>query len=55
MKRLGDIGSDHLPILVELCAAKLARSTLPAPRLEPEVREEARETVQEGREEAAER
>lgn len=53
MERLADIGSDHLPIVVELCAADLARASLPPPRLEPETREEVRETVEEGREEAA--
>lgn len=55
MERLGDFGSDHLPIVVDLCASNLRKSALPPPRLEPEVREEAREIIQEGREEAAER
>lgn len=52
MERLGDIGSDHLPIIVELCAANLARSTLPPAPIDPATREEVRETLEEGREEA---
>ncbi len=55
MERLGDVGSDHLPIMVELCAADLARATLPSPRLKSGTREEVRETLEEGREEAADR
>lgn len=53
MERLDDIGSDHLPIIVELCASGLAHSTLPSARLDAETRAEARETLKEGREEAA--
>ncbi len=55
MERLGKIGSDHLPIIMSLCAADVAWAALPPPRLEPEVKEEVSETVEEGREEAADR
>lgn len=55
MERLRDIGSDHLPIMVELCAADLSGPKLPSPRLEPEIREEVHETVEEGREESGKR
>lgn len=55
MERLGDIGSDHLPILVELCASDLSRSTLPSPQIGSETRAEVRETLEEGREEAVDR
>ena len=54
MKRLPDINSDHLPIGVDLCTANLGVTSLPPPALEPEVKEEARETVREGRDEATE-
>lgn len=53
MRRLGDIGSDHFPILTVFCADRLEASALPPPALEAEVREEARETVREGRQEAS--
>ena len=54
MQRLRDFGSDHLPIVVELCAEGLSQPALPPPALEPEVKEEVQETVEEGREEASE-
>lgn len=53
LERLGDIGSDHLPIVVYLCATGISRQALPPPRLDAETKEDVRETVQEGKEEAA--
>jgi len=55
MERLGDIGSDHLPILMELCATDLDRAALPPPRLGRDERQTVRETIREGREEKADR
>ena len=55
MKRFGNIGSDHLPVSVELCAAKVARRRLPSSRLDGETKQEVNETIAEGKEEAAER
>jgi len=55
MERLGDFGSDHLPILVELCASNLVQAGLPPVRLGAETKEEVGETIEEGREEAADR
>jgi len=55
MERFDDIGSDHLPILVELCASNLVQATLPPAQLGAETKEEVSETIEEGREEAAER
>ena len=55
MERLPEIGSDHLPILIELCTANLASGALPPPALPRETRQEARETVREGQEEARDR
>ena len=54
MQRLRDIGSDHLPISVDLCASGLRRAALPPRAMKQEVKEEAGETIQEGREEANE-
>lgn len=54
MERLGDIGSDHFPIMVHLCVDGLEASATARPSLKREVREEARETIHEGREEASE-
>lgn len=53
MERYGHIGSDHLPILVELCASGVGQSVLPPARLGAETEEEVSATIQEGREEAA--
>ncbi len=53
MRRLGDIGSDHFPILTIFCADRLEASALPPATLEGEVKEEAKETIREGRREAS--
>lgn len=55
MERLGDVGSDHLPILVELCVSNLAPANLPPDQLRDETREKVSETIEEGREEVADR
>ncbi|WP_300974233.1 endonuclease/exonuclease/phosphatase family protein [Sphingomonas sp. LHG3406-1] len=51
MERLGDFGSDHLPVLVELCSAGVEAGKIEPPRLEAEVRSQVRETIDEAREE----
>lgn len=52
MSRLEPVGSDHFPILVELCHEPANEGQENAPDAEPEDQEEARETVEEGREAA---
>lgn len=52
MERLGDFGSDHLPVLVELCAAGVQPAKVVAPKLDQETREEVRKTINEARDEA---
>lgn len=54
LRRLPSIGSDHLPIVVDLCASALAGAQPEAPALSPDARERARDIIREGREEAAE-
>ena len=50
INRLGDIGSDHFPMLFKLCLTKPAGRRLTAPQADPDVREDAAEEVQEGEE-----
>ena len=53
MERLPDIGSDHFPLLAELCLTEEARERL-TPKVAPtEVREDAAEAVVEGKREVA--
>lgn len=52
MERLSDFGSDHLPVLVELCAAAVEPAKVVAPKIDQETREEVRETINEARDEA---
>ena len=51
-RRLDDIGSDHFPILVELCYQPQAAAVQEGDRSEPEDLEEAQEHIKEGREAA---
>ena len=51
-RRLDDIGSDHFPILVELCHQPEAAASQEGERPEPEDLEEAREHIEEGQEAA---
>lgn len=53
-RRLGRIGSDHLPMLVDLCAANLPRRAGPKPRLDADEREQVREVIREGVQEVRE-
>ena len=50
MRRLAYYGSDHFPILVELCLEREARFRQEAPAAEGNDREEARSKIQEGQE-----
>lgn len=52
MSRLEPVGSDHFPILVELCHQPANEGQGNSPDAEPEDQQEARETVKEGREAA---
>lgn len=52
--RLGDIGSDHWPMLFGLCLARPAAERLEGTATPPEVREDARDEVEEGLEERSE-
>ncbi len=54
MERLPDIGSDHFPLFAELCLVRDPDARLAPRSTAPEVREDARETVKEGKEEVAE-
>lgn len=54
MTRFGDVGSDHLPVAVDLCAERLGKVEIAPTRLDAETREEVREVIQEGVEEARE-
>lgn len=49
MKLLAFFGSDHFPVLAELCFEPEARLRQEAPQAGPEAREEAQGTIQEGR------
>lgn len=52
MKRLGDFGSDHLPVLVELCAAGVGPAMESgSPKLEADTRKKVREIINEAEEE----
>lgn len=53
MERLPDIGSDHFPLLVELCLIRDAGRRLTPRQAPAPVREDAREAVVEGVEEVA--
>lgn len=50
MERLSDFGSDHLPVLVSLCAAGVEPSKVIRHELEGETREKVRETIEEAKE-----
>ncbi|MFD1378545.1 endonuclease/exonuclease/phosphatase family protein [Fodinicurvata halophila] len=50
MSRLEPVGSDHFPILVELCHQPANEGQSNSPDAEPEDQKEARETIEEGRE-----
>jgi endonuclease/exonuclease/phosphatase (EEP) superfamily protein YafD len=52
MKRLGYFGSDHFPMLIELCHQPRAAALQEPPAADREDREEAREKIAEGLEEA---
>ena len=54
MERLPDVGSDHFPLLAELCLIKEARARLTRKVAPVEVREDAAEAVVEGKREVAE-
>jgi endonuclease/exonuclease/phosphatase (EEP) superfamily protein YafD len=49
MKLLAFFGSDHFPVLAELCFEPEAKLRQEAPQAGPEAREEAQGTIQEGR------
>lgn len=53
IQRLGDIGSDHLPILTYWCATGLEASMITPPTLEREDRKKAQEAIRAGRKEAS--
>lgn len=53
-RRLGDIASDHFPVLVELCHQPQAAAVQEGAAPEPGDAEEAREHIEEGREAAGE-
>lgn len=55
MMRLRKIGSDHLPIIVHLCAARLKASYLAPPELGQDARGEAREVIREARQGTADK
>jgi endonuclease/exonuclease/phosphatase (EEP) superfamily protein YafD len=55
LRVLGDIGSDHFPVYAALCHAPAGSGRREPPSREPDDLEAARETIQEGREEARER
>jgi hypothetical protein len=50
MKRLDFFGSDHFPVLAELCYEPEAASRQEAPTARQDDREEAQEKIQEGKE-----
>jgi endonuclease/exonuclease/phosphatase (EEP) superfamily protein YafD len=50
MRRLGYYGSDHFPVLIELCLEREAELVQEAPAPEGNDREEARDKIEEGKE-----
>lgn len=52
MRLLEDMGSDHLPVIFELCTARLSRAAIAPSTLPGDVKQEAAEKIEEGKAEA---